>query len=189
MAILVGLAMSILVGYAVARLSARRAPWKAAAITAAIALLIFVEYRPTLQLAPVWKAPPPIYDRLRDAPASILLELPLKTPDIYLEPVYMYFSTFHWHRLVNGYSGFSPASYSELLRVMATFPDEDSIAELRRRGADFVIVHGALFQGPDDDYERTVTAMDRNANFELMAVDPWEGKDTRLYRLLPSPRP
>ena len=50
------------------------------------------------------------------------MELPLKSPDIYLEPVYMYFSTFHWHKLVNGYSGFSPPSYARLLGLVAEIP-------------------------------------------------------------------
>ena len=36
-------------------------------------------------------------------------------PDIALEPIYMYFSTFRWHKLVNGYSGFSPPSYQVIL--------------------------------------------------------------------------
>lgn len=186
MAMLVGLALSVLVGYGVARLTARRTTWVAAGLTLAIAVLVFVEDRSTLQLGQVWTSPPPIYERLRNEPSSVLLELPLKTPDIYLEPVYMYFSTFHWHKLVNGYSGFSPPSYSYLLGLMATFPDETSIAELRRRDVDFVVVHGALFVRPDDDYEKTISDLNRNPNFELVADDEWQGKDTRLYRLLPS---
>ena len=48
-------------------------------------------------------------------------------PDIAREPMYMYFSTFHWHPLVNGYSGFSPKSYQDLIRAMADFPDDDTL--------------------------------------------------------------
>ncbi len=57
-----------------------------------------------------------------DEPPSVLMELPLKSPDIYLEPVYMYFSTFHWHTLVNGYSGFSPPSVRPPARPRAEIP-------------------------------------------------------------------
>jgi len=185
MAMLVGLSLSILVGYGVARLTARRTPRVAFGVTLAIALLIFVEYRSTLVLSHVWTSPPPVYERLRNEPPSVLLELPLRSPDIYLEPVYMYFSTFHWHKLVNGYSGFSPSSYARLLRLVATFPDEASIAELRRRNVNFVIVHGALFERAAT-YETTVADMDRHHDLELVGVYPWEGKDTRIYRLLPS---
>ena len=52
---------------------------------------------------------------------------------------------------------------------------------------DFIIVHGALFER-QDEYQRTVAAMDRRRDFELIGVDPWDGKDTRIYRLLPRER-
>ena len=153
MAILVGLSLSILVGYGVARLTARRTRPVALVITLAVGLLVFVEYRSTLVFGEVWPSPPPVYERLRREPPSVLMELPLKSPDIFLEPVYMYFSTFHWHKLVNGYSGFSPASYDHLLSVVAKFPEGESIAELRERDVDFIVVHGALFERRGD-YQR-----------------------------------
>lgn len=187
MAMLVGLSLSILVGYGVARITARRTRRVASVMTLAIALLIFAEYRSTLILGHVQASPPPVYQRLRNEPPSVLMELPLKSPDIYLEPVYMYYSTFHWHTLVNGYSGFSPPSYARLLGLVQKFPDEESIAELRRRDVDFIIVHGALYER-QDEYQRIVAAMDRRRDFELIGVDPWQGKDTRLYRMLPRNR-
>ena len=187
MAMLVGLALAILAGYGIARLTARRSAPAATGIVLAIGLLVFVEYRPTLDLADVWTSPPPVYERLPDDPSIVLLELPLRTPDIYLEPVYMYFSTFHWHKLVNGYSGFSPPSYAHLLILMEKFPDEKSIAELRRRDVDFVIVHGALFDNSTDEHGDLVDAMDQNRNLELLTVERWRGRVTRLYRLVPDP--
>ena len=184
MAMLVGLALSILVGFGVARLTARRAAWAASSIALVIALLVYAEYRSTLVFRHIWTSAPPVYERLRREPPSVLLELPVRSPDIYLEPVYMYFSTFHWHKLVNGYSGFSPVSYSRLLILLAKFPDAASITELRERRVDFIIVHGELFER-GVTYQQMVTAMDQNANFELLGVYPWERRDTRLYRLLP----
>jgi hypothetical protein len=182
MAMLVGFSLSVLVGYGVARLTARRPPRVAAGIAVAIALLIFLEYRTSMTLAFVSPVPPPVYDQLKGEPQSVLLELPLKSPDIYLEPVYMYFSTFHWHKLVNGYSGFSPPSYARLLDMIATFPDDESIAELQRRQVNFVIVHGSLFE-ETRQYDRVVTEMDRYAVFQLVGEYPWQGKETRLYRM------
>jgi hypothetical protein len=184
MAMLVGFALSVLVGYGVARLTSRRPPRTAAAIALVLGLLVFIEYRPNLTFEHVWPSAPPVYERLRSEPPSVLLELPLKSPDVYLEPVYMYFSTFHWHKLVNGYSGFSPPSYAQLLNLIATFPDDASIDELRRRDVNFVIVHGALFDRPGE-YAQTVSAMDRRNDFQLIGTYPWRGKDTRIYRLLP----
>jgi len=183
MAMLVGFSLSILAGYGVARMTADRTKLTRLVITLVAGLLVFAEYRSTLELRHVWSSPPPVYQRLRDEPPSVLMELPLKSPDIYLEPVYMYFSIFHWHKLVNGYSGFSPPSYVRLLRLAAKFPERESVAELRGRDVDFIIVHGALFER-GGDYQRTVTAMDESGDFELIGVYPWEGRDTRLYRLL-----
>jgi hypothetical protein len=185
MAMLVGLGLSVLVGFGIARLTVRRTQWMASGIALVLGCLIFFEYRPTLEpFGPFWTAPPPVYDRIEGGPSTVLLELPLKSPDIYLEPIYMYFSTFHWHTLVNGYSGFSPPSYSSLLAVMATFPDEQSIAELRRRNVAYVVAHGALFERTGD-YDELTTAMSRSSALELVGVYPWEGKDTSLYRLVP----
>jgi hypothetical protein len=187
MAMLVGLSLSILVGYGVARLTARRSRRAAAVITLIIGLLVFAEYRSTLAFGHIWRAAPPVYQRLRSEPPSVVLELPLRSPDIFLEPVYMYFSTFHWHKLVNGYSGFGPPSYARMLDLVQEFPDEASIAELRLRGVNLIIVHGAVFER-QEDYQRTVTAVDQNPDFELLGVYRWLFKDTRLYRLLPEDR-
>jgi hypothetical protein len=57
--------------------------------------------------------------------------------------------------------------------------------ELRRRSVDFVVVHGALFE-QESDYTKTIAGIDRDDNFELVGVYPWNGKDTRLYRVLPN---
>jgi hypothetical protein len=51
----------------------------------------------------------------------------------------------------------------------------------------FIVVHGALYER-QDEYQRTVAAMDKSRDFELIGVDPWQGKDTRIYRLLPKER-
>jgi hypothetical protein len=184
MAMLVGLALSILVGYGVARLAAHRGKSAAFGIALGIVAVVFVEYRSTLPLHQMWTSPPPVYEKLRAEPESVLFELPVKSAEIHIEPVYMYFSTFHWHKLLNGYSGFSPPSYPKLLDMAAVFPNEEVVRELRRRSVDFVVVHGALFDRAGE-YEDTVAAIDRDEHFELVGVYPWNGRDTRLYRLLP----
>ena len=94
----------------------------------------------------------------------------------------MYFSVFHWHRLVNGYSGFNPPSYMRLLDVMTTFPDEGSLAELRRRDVSFVIVHGAFYRPAA--YEQVISRIDARPDFTLVGVVRWERGETRVYRLL-----
>ncbi len=100
--------------------AARRAA-RIAAI-AVIALAIAAEYHSTLVLDDVWRRPPPVYEALAGQPDAVLLELPLIAPDVAREPIYMYFSTFHWHPLVNGYSGFSPQSYPDLIEPHGRLP-------------------------------------------------------------------
>src|SRR6201999_228968 len=57
---------------------------------------------------------PPIYRFVAQLPpTSALIELPFG--EVAFETRYMYYSTFHWRRLVNGYSGGAPAEYG--LRV------------------------------------------------------------------------
>ena len=183
MAILVGLSLSILVGYGVARLCrAFRSRAGVAVTLTVVSALIVSEYKSTLVLANVWKGPAPVYQALADKPDAILLEMPLIAPDVALEPIYMYFSTFHWHRLVNGYSGFSPPSYRDLLGNMEFFPDDTSIAELRRRGVDYVIVHG-FFYKPAELADLTAR-IDARPELVLEDVTRWQSRETRLYRVV-----
>lgn len=57
---------------------------------------------------------PAIYERVRQLPAdAVLLELPIG--DISWELRYMFASTRHWRPMVNGYSGYAPASYLEMV--------------------------------------------------------------------------
>jgi hypothetical protein len=55
-----------------------------------------------------------------------------------------YYSTLHWKRLLNGYSGFIPDSYYEAVLATAGFPSTESIAWLKATGIQYVIVHASL---------------------------------------------
>ena len=50
-------------------------------------------------------------------------------------------STRHWGRMLNGYSGFTPASYVEHARALRGFPDERAWTLLRARGVTHLLVH------------------------------------------------
>jgi hypothetical protein len=186
MAIIVGLSLAILVGYGVARISRQLHNRSTQAVVCVfLALLIVLEYRSTLTLEEIWPRPPDVYDQLRSHPTSVLLELPLMVPDIALEPVYMYFSTFHWHKLVNGYSGYSSPAYHQLVNLTNRLPEDVAVSEMRRRGVDFIVVHGAFYS--PNVYERLVTGLDRRADLSLIARTTWQRRETRLYRLLKIP--
>jgi hypothetical protein len=54
---------------------------------------------------------------------------------------YVYWSTVHWHGVVDGYSGFAPKDYDSLMRIFSHFPDELSRKALLIRDVRYVIIH------------------------------------------------
>ena len=183
MGLMVGFSLAVLAGFGVARLSAVM-PSKTtrSVLPIALVLLILAEYRSKpLQLASIPVAPPSVYAELLrdrgDTPNVAIVELPISRED----PTLMYYSTFHWQNLLNGYSGFSPPSFPKLVQVLASFPDQTSLLELRRRGTRYVVIHGELL-GPDE-YATLVAAADRSAELRLVVRRPWAGQEISLYRL------
>jgi len=87
---------------------------------------------------------PDVYRFLRILDQAVVVELPIAEWD--LAPVYMYWSTQHWHRLVNGYSGFSPPDYAETLARLRTFPDDRSIERLQRLNVRYIVVHEMFYK-------------------------------------------
>jgi hypothetical protein len=58
----------------------------------------------------------------------------------------VYWSTIHWHGLVDAYSGFAPPNYASLARILANFPDALSRKALEIRDVRFVIIHRDRYQ-------------------------------------------
>jgi len=149
--ILVFLALAGLVAFGWARLERSLKGWAPAA-TAVAGLALLGEYA-TVQKH--WYVaspqPPQVYEWLARQPRSVVLELPLTTADrldLVPDGIYMFRSTEHWQPILNGYSGFFPRTFLELTERMKTFPDEASIAYLKQRQVDLIVVHGGLL-APD----------------------------------------
>jgi hypothetical protein len=91
------------------------------------------------------RAPAVYREMARQPRGSVLVELPLGQPDYDLRA--MYYSTVHWHAVVNGYSGVSPPHYGLLtsaLSEVGRHPDL-SLDALRMSGATHVIVHEGAY--------------------------------------------
>jgi hypothetical protein len=121
---------------------------------------------------------PKVYEVLNTEPPGSVVELPFPMPQQwFLNTPYMVNSTRHWRPLLNGYSGFRPASYSETYDLMRRFPADDALVELSSKGVSHIIVHQrAMNQGaPDQGYN----PFERVASLQLVARD----EDVLIYRL------
>lgn len=129
------------------------------------------EYRPFTGI-------PRLYVLLADEPRVVLAEVPFYPRQaVFQNAEYVLNSTAHWRPLMNGYSGYTPASYVEHADVFWYFPRDYAIDAMRRAGVTHVMVHPARFGHEGDDVIRQLSA---RLDFELMGVG---SRGLRLYRL------
>jgi hypothetical protein len=181
--VLAGLSLAVLSAFGAARLFSRWPRQRTALMAAMLAVLCY-EALPSIELVHPWLAPPPIYESLAEKPTSVLAEFPMGevSKDPFSEFTYLYFSTFHWQKLVNGQSGWLPPSYKDLLDAQRDFPSEKAIAYLRHRGVEYIGVHGAFYD--PKKFAEVAAALDARGDVELVTKAPWEGSESRLYRLV-----
>ena len=89
---------------------------------------------------------PAVYQAMAEQPSgSVLLELPFGQPDYDLRA--MFYSTVHWHSLVNGYSGVFPPYYGLLTSAFSEMPRHPAISleALRTSGVTHAIVHEGAY--------------------------------------------
>jgi hypothetical protein len=169
--------LAVLAAYGHAALEATLATRWAPAFTAAITGVLLLEYWVApLPLVPFPNTPPPLYAWLAKQPHGLVVEFPTPLPDTLPgdEPRYIFMSTFHWMPLLNGYSGYYPRSYLTLLTDLRHFPDERATTVLRQRGAQYVIVHSALYP-PDRAGEVLTRALGDPAFTQLGHFDDGRG--------------
>jgi len=180
---IVALTLSVLAGFGVARTAGRiKRPMIRRTLVAGLALAALFEARPVLSLEPLWRQPPPVYAALPDDRVSVLAEFPFPSPgEVFGHDFYfMYLSTFHWNRLVNGATGFLPQDYLAFRRLMHEFPSDRALTALRGRGVEFVVIHGGFYGS--SAYARVVADLDGRSSLRLVTVDQWEAGEVRIYR-------
>jgi hypothetical protein len=112
---------------------------------------------------------PEIYDAMRTTgDDAVLVEFPFP-PAQRNEPNarYMLASTRHWRPLVNGYSGFVPASYRERAPRLASFPAGDTLQALIAEGVTHLMIHSREWAGGP----AVVAALHRRREVALVAQD------------------
>jgi hypothetical protein len=89
---------------------------------------------------------PAVYHALNNMPPdAVVLEIPFGVADYDLRSVY--YSTVHWRRLVNGYSGFFPPHYSRAIAMISAGPRGGDITweALNELGVTHIVVHEAAY--------------------------------------------
>jgi hypothetical protein len=118
------------------------------AATVVMAAALLLEYRTRMEAwLPLPTQPAEVYRWLAEQPRSVVAEVPFARADrlhSIADGLYMFNSTWHWQPIVNGYSGFFPRTFYELAERTVSFPDDRSIAYLKSRGVDLIVIHGSL---------------------------------------------
>jgi hypothetical protein len=97
------------------------------------------------------------------------------------DPVFTYLSTFHWHPIVNGASGFEPSWYAPLVSISREFPSEAALDAFSKLGTEYIVLHAGYYRS---DFPRVVAAAEAQRRLQFVAASTWEEGDCRLYRLL-----
>lgn len=173
------LGMSALAGLGVAALRAKRpGSCRLAAGALALAAVANVEALRAPFEYRRFHGIPGVYKLLAAEPRVVLVEVPFYPRHAVFENAeYVLNSTAHWRPLMNGYSGYTPASYAAYADVFWYFPREHAVQAMRRAGVTHVMVHPARF---GHEGEQVVTTLAGRPEFELMAVG---SRGIRLYRL------
>ncbi len=125
--------------------------------------------------------PPEVYRYLASLPSStVVAELPFT--DLWYNTRYLYFSTFHWRPLVNGFTSFFPPAYIERARWLvnpARTPDEAWRA-LESGQTTHVVVHtGAWDAAYVQELDRWLTARGARSHGQFDGAAVYEIMDRR----------
>jgi hypothetical protein len=137
-------AVGILAGFGLAAVLARTTARAGAAVALAVILAANLEaFRAPLGYTE-YRGVPEFYEALRSAgDDAVLVSMPFyASPQFHLNDRFMLASTRFWKPMLNGYSGFKPASFYKNVEALRAFPDEASIAHLRSLGVTHVVVDG-----------------------------------------------
>lgn len=167
--VLIALSLAVLSGFAVRGILSWLSKRKGKAVLSALATVLILALLLTDLMSaglPMFEVPPKeefpaVYTWLKNQPGPTpTVELPLadynqRTYAAGLqyeetwaprEAWYTYFSTLHWKRIFNGYSGFIPDSYYKGVKATSDFPSQGAVDFFKKEGVEFVIVHGKLLE-------------------------------------------
>ena len=184
-AILLYLAIAALGAFGWARLMRGRGKVVQSIAAVLMGAALLMEYRTSMtKWLTLNEQPAEVYRWLATQPRSVVAEVPFSRPDrldSIPDGLYMFYSTWHWQPIVNGYSGFYPKTFMELAENTASFPDDRSIAYLKQRGVDLLVIHGGLV-GPKAFGEMTAALLARKDVDAMAQFEETRGIDL-VFRL------
>ena len=120
-----------------------------------------------------WESAPGIYSDVDSS--MVLAEFPAGH-----EIDYMCFSTQHWARLLNGYSGFIVLS-PEFIEANAEVPSATAVARLERLGATH-LTYNCAFERSETRCQAYLQELNSNALIERVFSVDWQGSTAHLFR-------
>jgi hypothetical protein len=168
-------AIAMLAGFGAQALLARTSRF-GPAVSAALVLLVALDDGTsgmTLTDVPYQpSATSNVYKTIRAQGPGVILELPLPRLDALpgREAAYMFWSITHWHPLVNGYSGYYPPEFLEMVVRTEGFPDDRSLEELAFVGVHYVVVHKGFFDA--DQYSSLLVRMLEQPALQPLGIYP-----------------
>ena len=144
--LLVGVAALAALGLAILRARLVQRPRLSLALASLALLLVTLEaIRAPIGYVQAHHTPR-VYRFLAGEPEAVVVELPLYPPYVaHRNSHYMLHSTVHWRPMLNGYSGYRPASYFRHYDELRAFPDAPALAYLRSLRVTHIVVHAGLF--------------------------------------------
>jgi hypothetical protein len=193
-------------------------PRPLALVLAALVPLEHLSRLSASERVPVGRRVPEVYRWLAAQPVVALAEVPIHGEGLVREETLeMYFSAYHFRRLIHGYTAYPPLLTRVLRRVAAQFPWDGALAIFQRLGIDTVVVHHGRPLGEDlalrlrdtrqrdpetlaqslrrarlDLYDRlpaavAAGAIRREARFEGPAARLYESTADEVYRIVSAP--
>jgi len=173
--VMVDAALAFLAAFGARRvLGLARGPATRAIVCAALCGIVLVDLRMDPRLQPYPEDAPAIYRVVR--PQMVLAEM----PDGHVLDS-MYFSTRHWAKLLDGYSGYFPGA-PDFERAKREFPSPESVAILRSRGATH-LTYNCAWETGRGRCENVLRALEANPSLELVALAHWQQAQVSLYRI------
>jgi hypothetical protein len=178
-AMLVGLSLSVLAGFGTERLAGflQQRRWRIALVVV-LCGVILAEPRPALNAMPLPRVPP-VYSWFSGRPTATIVEVPVWLPT---GARYLYYSTSHWQRMVNGFSGAIPASYRSFHTAMRKFPDESALSVLRSNGVSHAVIHEEIYGTAD--YRNMIERIERSPSLVLVNTASDGTFEARIYQVV-----